>query len=803
MTRKLLHLTLLTLALLLGVAGPTQALPTLAEETAGARRVDGFIPLWWDADKGRVLAEISRFEEDILYMVSLPTGVGSNDIGLDRGQLSDTRVVYFSRSGPKVLLVERNLAFRAVSDNPDERRAVSEAFARSVLAGFTVVAEERDDSGQAPTVALVDLTPLLTSDAYGVAARLAALDEGAYRVDAGRSAPDPEMLKSFPQNTLLESWVTLAGDKPGAQLRSVVPTATAVTVKTRHEFIQLPDENFPLRTYHPRSGYWSVPYLDYAAGLDEALRKHLIVRHRLEKKDPQAAVSEAVEPLVYYVDRGAPEPIRSALIEGASWWNQAFEAAGFRNAFQVEVLPEGVDPLDIRYNVIQWVHRSTRGWSYGWGIIDPRTGEIIKGHVSLGSLRVRQDMLIAQGLTAPFSDDGDGGTAAREMALARLRQLSAHEVGHTLGLAHNFFASAWGDASVMDYPHPNVKLNASGRVSLDNAYDVDIGEWDKAAINYGYRVFANPAQEPAGLKQILAAARQDGLRFVSDPEVRGPATAHAGAHLWDNGESVLERFSELRAVRRTALNGFSPAVIRPGEPLAKLEEALVPTYLLHRYQAEAVAKLIGGVDYDYVLRGDATDGVTVIPGDEQREALEALLGALAPEELRLPASLLPFLVPPSYGDGRSREYFSHRTSNHFDQAAPARALTQAITQMVLEPNRLQRVHQQTATDTGQLSLGELLEQYTERLILPVIQRDAGLIELETAWVALRELQRSAVSGGADPTGMAVRDRLTNLIGELRRTPQARQMASEITRFLEDPSMDGLPARETVPPGSPI
>ncbi|MEM9533105.1 MAG: zinc-dependent metalloprotease [Pseudomonadota bacterium] len=788
-----MHKAVLFLVLLL----PTLGHASIEEATEGMTRQDGFLPLYWDAEKGRVLVEVSRFEEDLLYLVSLPTGVGSNDIGLDRGQLSATRVVFFRRSGPRVLLVQRNLGYRAESENPDERRAVEEAFAQSVLAGLEVVAASDDGA------ALVDMTPYLKTDAYGVADRLSQLEEGTYSVDAGRSAADPDMLKSFPKNSVLEAWITLTGSKPGAQVRSVVPEPKAITVKSRHQFIEAPDDGFARRAYHPRSGYFSFDFQDYAVPLDQPIRRHLLVRHRLEKADPTAAVSEAVEPLVYYVDRGAPEPIRSALIEGASWWNQAFEAAGFRNAFQVELLPEGADPLDIRYNVIQWVHRSTRGWSYGWGIIDPRSGEIIKGHVSLGSLRVRQDMLIAQGLTAPFSEDGDQGSAAREMALARLRQLSAHEVGHTLGLAHNFAASAANDASVMDYPHPNVKLGADGRVSLKNAYDMGIGEWDKLSVTYGYRVYPDRTAETAGLAEVLAQARTMGLRFISDPDVRGPATAHAGAHLWDNGEDALVRFAELNAVRSTALAGFSPAVVRPGQPLATLEEALVPVYLLHRYQAEAVTKLVGGVEYDYVLRGDADAEVARVAAQTQRAALAALLAALAPEQLKLPESLLPHLVPPAYGDGRTREYFAHRTANSFDQAAPARALAQAITGMLLEPGRAQRLLQQRQRDPAQLGLQELLRAYGERLIAPAAGRDSDQITSEVAWVALRELQRLAVGDAPDAVRALAMAALRRLAGDLRRGDQAQQMAAEIRRFLNKPMADSLPPRVKIPPGSPI
>ncbi len=430
-------------------------LPSIAQKTRGMQAMPGFCKIYWDARAGKVWLEIAKFDSEFLYVVSLAAGVGSNDIGLDRGEFGDLEanegspehLVKFERVGPKVLLIEQNLAYRAVTKNADEQRSVEEAFAQSVLWGFKVEAQE---NGRV----LVDATAFLLNDAHGVAEKLKAKKQGTYKVDDARSAIYLPFTKNFPKNTEFEATLTFAGEPTGEWIRSVTPTANAVTVREHHSFVELPDDQYQPRVFDPRAGYFLMSYADYATPIQDSLVKRFIIRHRLRKKDPTAPLSDPVQPIVYYVDRGAPEPIRSALIEGASWWSQAFVAAGYKNAFQVKELPEGADPMDLRYNVIEWVHRSTRGWSYGTSIIDPRTGEIIKGHVSLGSLRVRQDFLIAQGLVEAYANGATPDPRLLELSLARLRQLAAHEVGHTLGLQHNFAASTQNRASVMDYPPP-------------------------------------------------------------------------------------------------------------------------------------------------------------------------------------------------------------------------------------------------------------------------------------------------------------------------------------------------------------
>ena len=495
---------------------PAQPPQTIAQKTASMDHKDGFFPLDWDAKAGKLYLEIPRLEQDFLLLDQLPYGIGSNDIGLDRGQLGRGRVVHFSRVGGKVLLIEPNLDFRSSASDPDERLAVTESFAESVLWGFPIEAEE---NGRI----LVDATSFFLRDAHNVAETLKATGQGEYKVDPSRSAIALDNTKAFPENTEVEAMLTFAseGAPHGHFVAEVTPDPHAITVREHTSLIELPGPGYTPRRYDPRSGYFSVDYRDYSAAIGEPIDQRFIARHRLIKKDPDAAVSEPVQPLVYYVDRGAPEPIRSALVEGASWWSKAFEAAGFKNAFIVEVLPEGADPMDIRYNMIQWVHRYSRGWSYGDSIVDPRTGEIIKGQVTLGSGRARQDYMIAEALLAPYVEGKPIPKDMEEMVLARTRQLAAHEVGHTLGLMHNFAASSVAPGtSVMDYPHPWITLDADGKPDLSHAYTIGVGAWDIAAIKYGYTQFAPGSDESADAAK--APPRRRSLRPALHERRRRP-----------------------------------------------------------------------------------------------------------------------------------------------------------------------------------------------------------------------------------------------------------------------------------------
>ena len=800
--------SMVVLAGTMGFSGTAYAqadgsLPAIESHTAGFERLDGFFPLYWDDDRGTLWLEIGSLGVEVLYVNALAAGVGSNDIGLDRGQLGGSRIVRFERVGRKILMVQPNYGYRATTSNPDEHRAVEDAFATSVLFGFTVAARTDDRF-------LVDATPFLLRDVHGVSDRL----PGTYRLDGQRSAVYLPRTKSFPRNTEMEATLTFArdrrGDGPGfgrGAVGAVTPSADAVTVRQRQSLVALPDDGYTPRPYDPRAGYGAVSFVDYAAPLGEPMTRRYLRRHRLEKRDPSAAVSEVVEPIVYYLDRGTPEPVRSALLDGARWWNQAFEAAGYRDAFRVELMPAGADPLDVRYNVIQWVHRSTRGWSYGSSVTDPRTGEIIKGHVTLGSLRVRQDYLIAEGLLSPYIAGDEEPPELAALALARIRQLSAHEVGHTLGLGHNYYASSQGRISVMDYPHPLVTLGPDAQIDLSDAYDVGIGAWDEVAIAYGYQDYPAEADTTGALQSLLDEAWEADLRYLTNQDT----AAHPRVHIWANGTDPARELERMLQVRRVALDRFGESAIPAGRPLATLEEALVPLYLHHRYQIDAAAAALGGVDYVYAVRGDGRVPVTPVPGDQQRAALAALLVPVDPAELTLPESVLQQIPPRPPGHGPHRELFPRRTGPVFDALTPAIVAADLTVSQILTPTRAARLVGQALLDETLPDLAEVLEALIDGVF------DAPL---DTAFerAVRRAVQRVVVErlmGLADRAPMAeVRAHALDSLRRIRtldsrrsaETSYNRLLRRDIERFLERPGSPvtgpALPA-PAAPPGSPI
>lgn len=696
------------LVTLVSVVSAEEKTPPLSipEFVADLESKEGFYTFYYRTSDGKLYLQIdqSQLENPFLFQSSLPYGMGSNDIGLDRGQLGDTRLVQFERFGKRVLLKQLNTAYRATSQNPAEVQAISEAFASSVLAGLEIVSESEDQL-------LVDYTDFLLSDIHRISERLKKGKQGKYKIDKDRSGVHAARSKAFPDNSELESLVTFVGTEAGEYVKQVTPSSESITVHLHHSLIRLPNDGYQSRTFHPMSGFWSVEHKDYGTAIDESLVQRVIPRHRLEKKNPESKVSEPIEPIIYYLDPGVPEPIRSALIDGAMWWDKAFEDIGFKNAFQVKDLPAGADPMDVRYNTIQWVHRATRGWSYGYSVIDPRTGEILKGHVTLGSLRVRQDLLIALGLTSPFDGKKENISKQKDMALARIRQLSAHEVGHTLGIAHNFAASENGRASVMDYPHPLLSLKR-GKIDLSNAYDTGIGEWDKYVIAYGYQDYPSLEKEQAGLFKAVRDVQKKGLAYLSDPDARDPTSASHQGHLWDNGTHPVNELENVMLVRKAALEKFGLNSIPQGTPLSQLEENIVPIYLLHRFQLEAAARQIGGVSYSYEtkVQGQKARGLRPVSAKAQAKALKSLLAALKEENLKLDDDLLRLITPQAYGYARTREAFKGQTGPVFDALGAAESLSAYIVKMILEPTRLNRISLQNHSLFNlQILLDELLD----------------------------------------------------------------------------------------------
>lgn len=709
--RSLLRLAIMSLAYCSAISSFSANAITLKELIPDSQVQDGFVDLVYNAESGKIYLKIDNVNQDFIYQTSLPNGLGSNDIGLDRGQLGNTSLVAFERAGNKLFLKQKPTAFRAVTDNVKEAEAISEAFASSVLWGFAI-----EDSGSDDGVdwVLVDASEFVLQDIHGVGRILDEKKQGkAYAVDATRSAVDLARTKAFPDNTELQATITLLGSEPGDFVKETAPNPYAISLKMRHSFVRLPKAGYQVRPYIAKSGFWDVSYKDYAKAINQNIEVKVIGRHRLQKKDPTAAISEAIEPIIYYLDPGVPEPIRSALIDGAAWWNQGFEAIGYKDAFQVKMLPDGADAMDLRYNVIQWVHRSTRGWSYGYGVTDPRNGEIIKGHVTLGSLRVRQDYLIAQGLMAPFSVDGDD-QALMDLALARIRQLSAHEVGHTIGIAHNFAASNYGRESVMDYPHPQFEIDPTDaeKIIAPNAYSVGLGKWDKAVIAYGYSEFSQEQDELAELKAMIAKNDEDGMLYISDADARSVGDAHAYASLWDNGADAVDELKKMMAIRQVALKNFGSDNLKPGRNWSDLEEILVPVYYFHRFQIQAAAKWLGGVDYDYSSKIDYASkapSLKIVSGTNQHVALDAMLDTLNPEFLALPAGLSSMMLPKATNNYRTRESIKGETGATLDQLSLASASAQHTLNALLHPQRLARLLQQNALDPTVPSISDVTQ----------------------------------------------------------------------------------------------
>lgn len=807
--------------------------PSIDDRTNGMKKFDGYFPLYWDERTGSMYLEIARFDTDFLFANGLSAGLGSNDIGLDRGEGGGSRIAEFQRVGPRVMLVQNNQSFRSSSRNVLERKSVEDSFAKSILWGFAVAAESNSR-------VLVDATDFFLRDMTGAAG---SLRPGSYRVERTRSAFYLPNTRNFPKNTEIDVTLTFVNDATGGgggggggptqgpapigatggggggggfggglfsgSVASVTPSPAAVTLREHASFVELPDGNFQPRVDDPRAGYGGLTFLDYSAPIGEPMQMRYIRRHRLQKKDPSAAMSEPIRPIQYWVDSGAPEDVKKALVEGAGWWNQAFEAAGFRNAFKVDVLPDGADPMDIRYNMINWVHRSTRGWSSGGSVSDPRTGEIIKATVTLGSLRDRQDYMIFEGLLSPYTNGDEKPSILYDTALARIKQLSAHEVGHTLGLGHNYYDSIKGWISVMDYPHPLEELKADGTIDLSEAYAAHIGDWDKVAIDYGYREFTKGTTEAPALRKILDEAWGQDLRYFTNQDT----DIHPRTEQWSNGVNQADELDRIMKIRRSALNRIGERTIRTGAPMTTIEEPLVPIYMYHRYAVEGTASMIAGQDFVYAMRGDGRTPTKWESAANQRKALDALAATLKPSELIIPKKILDLIPPRPPGFGIHRELFPRTTGESFDPLSPATVASDVTIGFVLQFDRAARMVAQNATEPTLPGLGEVIDRLTKATFDAVTTTPyEAEVRRATERVLVDRLTWLATSAPNGQVRAVASMKLQKLAARLRAqigkpesdVAQHTLLAADIKRFLERPAEVArmLPA-PGAPPGAPI
>ncbi len=794
MTRAALLLVGVTLISSPAIHAQQPPATKIAERTSGLQRSDGFMPFYWDATRGRVLFEVPAFGQDVLYYVSAATGAGSVELPFDRGILSDA-VIRFERSGPRVLVVEQNLRYRALGGNAAQAENVRDSFASSVLAALPV---EADEAGKV----LVDATPLFMRDAADVEGRLRRVNQGTFRFDAARSAFYQPRLKAFPQNTEIETIATFSSENPGLLVNNVTPDGRAFTLRIHHSFLRAP-EGYRPRPADPRIGVSALTFRDYATPFNEGTEVQWVTRWRLEKVTPSAPMSEPKTPIVFYLDLGIPEPVRSAMRDGVLLWNKAFEAAGFRNAVQVKDPTPDMDPMDIRYAWVLWINRDERGFSSGGTYRDPRTGEILGSKTRMDSHRIRTignywesytptDGAEACGLFLPVPDHllelaaqhGEAmPQAERNMVLTRQSLLTAHELGHALGFGHNWASSLNNRASVMEYPTPRVKVNGN-RLDLSEAFFAATGEYDAFMARYAYTDF--PAErEREGLEGIIRDMRAKGILYVPSTDPRWS--------WYDDRATPTEYLRETVAARTIMLDRYGPAILRPGEPIGALRDMrLWMTYLHHRWAIEAGHRYVGGMYHNIAVKGETLPPTEVVPAALQREVLGLLLDIVNPANLALPEALLAQLTP---HPGGNLEDIADDYA--FDHLRAARILSALVLEPLLEPARAARLVAFADRQAGALTLPDVVQAMLDRTWKA--RRDADprhrSLRRVTQRVALDSMMIAGAHADTTPEARAyILDQLARLATDIGSgkdddpltEAHLRQAERDIARYLENP-----------------
>ena len=772
--------------------------PATAEAQSGAlaglSKAEGFIPFYWDAEDGKVLLEVPAFDEDVLYYVSAATNPGSVQVGMDRGVIY-TAVIHFVRSGDKVVVNQINTDFRALNGSAATAQGTIDSFPTSVLAVLPVVS---DSGGKV----VVDGTPLFMRDAGYVAARMKRSGQGDFRFEPAKSVFYPARTKAFPENTEVETIVSFTSNAPGVAVREVMPSPDTFTMRIHHSFLKAPTGYVP-READPRIGVGSISFQDFSKPIDESPFTEWVRRWRLEKKDPTAAMSEPVEPITYYFDPAIPDPIREAMKTGLLWWNKAFEEAGFINAIHAVDAPPEMDPMDIRYAYVLWIQRDGRGFSSSGNFGDPRTGEVLGSKTHMDTYRLRTIANYYDAYMGGLPEDGSGLTLAdpslvstdlynampegqRDMAFLRQAVLTAHELGHTLGFGHAWNANFNDRSSVMEYPVPRVKV-VDGKLDLSESFMTEIGEYDKYMVRFAYTPLPE-AQEEAGLDQIIAEMRGEGLMYTlgSDPR-----------YTWYvDRPGPVEELKDMAEVRKIALANYGPAMLKTGEPYGAMRDLrLWMIYLQERYAIEFGQKYIGGLLQNIVVKGkeDNLPPTEFIPGTKQREILGLMLDAIEPEKLVIPETLLSQLVP---DPGVNREDMSDDPV--FDQLRAARILAAMVIEPLFDADRSERIVALSARQPDPLTYPQLVDAVLDATWgkAPSGSAQEQALLRVTQNVAMLSMMKLGAAKDASPEAQYyVLDALSGLAEELEDKRSSdpltaafyRESARQIERFLGDPA----------------